>query len=222
MPKYKKMILIGVLLVLVSVVGIYTYSKLFGCGGSFVAFPQILSFLELIVNIVSLAAFVLIPTGLILSYKGYVHWRIAKNKQPLSIFLELVGVTFVLGIIVSIYLAQFNSTRDIGLNAKTKSILNRSRAESELYYDNRSTYEGLCTNSQELIRIMKSAKVQLYSHGLLCSDIPPEIHCNSESAGYAISAQLHHLEDGGNYYCVDSTGFAGVTDTPTTGTECPK
>lgn len=221
MPKYKKQSLVGLSLVSVSILAIYINLKLFGCSGSFDTFQTLLSYVDLLITIFVLASFLFIPVGLILLYRGYVIWRRERNFSRISIFFELIGVTIVLGLIVSIFLAQFNSARNKGPNAAVMSSVNNVRAQAELYLDINNSYEGVCIDSEGVVQIIRSLKENIYNRGLLCSRIPPEVECSTEEKSFAVSAKLPH-QDAGNYYCVDSTGFAGVTETPVGETKCPK
>ena len=116
--------------------------------------------------------------------------------------IELLVVIAIIGILASVVLASLNSARDKGADAAIKSTVNNARAQAELFYDDGSTYAGVCDDSTDGIAAMVAGATSAGSAAVVCAeDTTPE--------GWALQAQLK--ADTTEYYCVDSTGRATTT-----------
>lgn len=114
--------------------------------------------------------------------------------------IELLVVVAIIGILASIVLVSLNSARAKGRDASAKGSVSSIRAAAEIYYDsNGGSYNGMCTGGsstdsgiQSLIDAAQSETGQA-----------PE--CESSQLSYAAGVILNN----GNFFCVDSSGFAG-------------
>lgn len=124
--------------------------------------------------------------------------------------IELLVVVAIIGILASIVLVSLNSARAKGRDASAKGSMSSLRAAAELFYDNNSNYAGVCiggTSSDPNVQSLLSAAAKQTGTPVMCES-------NFVSWGAAI--QLNN----GNFFCVDSAGFAGdfLSDgTPVTG-----
>jgi prepilin-type N-terminal cleavage/methylation domain-containing protein len=124
--------------------------------------------------------------------------------------IELLVVIAIIGILSSVVLASLNSARSKGANAAVKSNLANTRAQAELFYDNDSTYEGVCVSTQ-FSTMLANATSTGGGAGACYDDV------NDWSA----YAQLKVAEDNGAYYCVGSSGASKVVSaTFATSTGC--
>lgn len=116
--------------------------------------------------------------------------------------IELLVVIAIIGILSSVVLASLNTARDKGADAAAKSNLNGARAQAELFYDgNGYSYAGLCTAATGTAKQIKAATTSV-------ADLSTTV-CNASSTAWGIEVKLKN----GNYYCVDSTGYAGEIGT---------
>ena len=86
-----------------------------------------------------------------------------------------------------------------------KSRLSMARNSAELYYNNSNSYSGYCATDKNY----KDIKDSVAPVNLVCKDNP---------IAYAISAPIKI----GGYWCVDSTGYQGITKSLNTTTACGK
>ncbi len=133
--------------------------------------------------------------------------------------IELLVVIAIIGILASVVLASLSTARDKGTNASLRSSMSAMRPQAEIYYTSAGeTYEladgvdSVCVNDDSTDpkgALTLYNTVSTLNGGLVdCNDLPGE---------WAAAAQLVG-GDSGDYFCVDSTGFAGVK-TGTVGVE---
>ncbi|MFA7216412.1 MAG: type II secretion system protein [Candidatus Paceibacterota bacterium] len=133
--------------------------------------------------------------------------------------IELLVVIAIIGILSSVVLASLNTARGKGADAAVKSNLNSVRASAELRYDmDKGTYDNVCSDAT----VMKALDTASYAgSGDTDSDA-----CFADSENWATSAPLKVINQVGpssgvDYWCVDSSGVAKITDTAPTTTVCP-
>ena len=68
--------------------------------------------------------------------------------------IELLVVIAIIGILASVVLAALNTARSKGADAAIKASLTNSRAQAELFYDNGTTYDAVCTAGANNISAM--------------------------------------------------------------------
>lgn len=113
--------------------------------------------------------------------------------------IELLVVVAIIGILASIVLVSLNSARAKGRDASAKGSISSLRAAAEIYYDNNSNYLGLCTGGSST-----DPGVQSLLSAATAETGNPSV-CESNSISWGALIQLNN----GNYFCVDSSGFAG-------------
>lgn len=96
----------------------------------------------------------------------------------------------------NVYGFDVGFARQKGTEAKIKSEINMLRASGEIYYDgNSNSYKGFCKSKDVGVR---NNELKQYKSTITCSD---------NVSSYQLNANLSGTKD---YYCADSTGFAGT------------
>ncbi len=98
--------------------------------------------------------------------------------------------------------------KDINKNSQVKIIVSNLRVFANGYFSEHPDYTGLCQAA------VTTVWHRMYNDALGKSG---NVKC-TDGRTYAVSAQL----SGGNYYCVDSTGYAGETSAPHSMDFCTK
>ncbi len=97
---------------------------------------------------------------------------------------------------------------DVNQDAQLRAMVHNLRADSELYYDSHLSYTDLCkANGTAFSKALNGVKEKVGSDAK-CYD----------GKNYAVSVKLTT----GEFYCVDSTGFAGKTSKPASSSVCPQ
>ena len=118
--------------------------------------------------------------------------------------IELLVVIAIIGILASVVIGSLNDARDGGLDAKIKSEMSSLSKRAAVEESASFTFDSVCgsnsvTQSPQIITIIDA--IELFSTG--------PVICNSDTYAYAASVPLET-----DYWCVDSTGSAGVVTTP--------
>lgn len=123
-----------------------------------------------------------------------------KNFKKGFTLIELLVVIAIIGILASIVLASLNTARDRGRDASIRASMSQMRAQAEIYYDtqNPPNYTAVCTGAatNDLDALATAAQAQIAT---------PNYDCDPAAQEWAAEISLN----GGGFYCVDSTGFAG-------------
>lgn len=122
--------------------------------------------------------------------------------------IELLVVVAIIGILASVVLASLNTARNKGKDASVQSSMSSMRAQAELGVNSSGAYiANLCGVS--------TAGGILALHTAVTNGGGTAWKCNvtgadatATSTGWAYEALLP--TGGTNYFCVDSTGFAGA------------
>ena len=114
--------------------------------------------------------------------------------------IELLVVIAIIGILAAVVLASLNDARDSGADASAKTSMNNIRNQAEIYYNTNgysygSATGGVCDDT-ELGELMTAAGAQTQTTA----------DCLNAPTAYAAEIELRS----GDFFCVDSTGFAGV------------
>ena len=121
--------------------------------------------------------------------------------------IELLVVVAIIGILASVVLASLNTARSKGKDASVQASMSSMRAQAELGVDASGNYMvGVCwTSGAGGLAALSNAVI---SAG---ATVPK---CAQSGAAAATSASWAYevlLPTGGtNFFCVDSTGFAGA------------
>jgi prepilin-type N-terminal cleavage/methylation domain-containing protein len=131
--------------------------------------------------------------------------------------IELLVVIAIIGILAAVVLSSLNDARDGGQDASIKQSIGNLRAQAELVYNqNGFDYTGVCT-SGPVTRLLEAA---MENRAETTSVVPTlataagaqVVTCHSNASGYAAIAPLNiQVGTAVQYWCVDSTGFAGTT-----------
>lgn len=122
-----------------------------------------------------------------------------KNFKGGFTLIELLVVIAIIGILASVVLASLRTARDKGANAAVKANLANTRAQAEIVYDGASpnSYDTVCADATVIAAGAAAANA---GGGTFV--------CNDSATAWAASTELK--TDPTTYWCVDSTGVAGV------------
>lgn len=128
--------------------------------------------------------------------------------------IELLVVIAIIGILSAVVLAALNTARSKGNDAAIKSDLDAVRTQSAIYYNDNGNYgtnatdESSCAATDNLFAdptvVTATGKVSENNNG-------GTLECNVAANGAAFAIDAALVSAGTNYWCVDSTGFAGTT-----------
>jgi len=133
------------------------------------------------------------------------------NKQKGFTLIELLVVIAIIGILASVVLASLSTARNKGKDASVQSSMSSLRAQAELGVTSSGTYlAALCTTAGSTAGGLQTLTAAATSAG------GTALSCGSNAGLTAWGAAI--TLPTGTHYCVDSTGFAGVS-TVVPGTE---
>jgi hypothetical protein len=98
-------------------------------------------------------------------------------------------------------------------DAQVMADLNSLRVGAELYYNDRSSYAGFCSSSNNTKYGVFSPAQQLVSLATATKSAPV---CRTSGSTYLVAAKL----SGGAYSCVDSTGTSTIVNAAPSGLAC--
>jgi prepilin-type N-terminal cleavage/methylation domain-containing protein len=117
--------------------------------------------------------------------------------------IELLVVVAIIGILASVVISSVNQARSRGVDASIKGSMSSMRAQAEIHYDENGSFETVCALDGLLGQLITAVETRA---GLEDG----ELDCNPSNNAWAASVPLTSNNE---YFCVDSTGFAGdVTD----------
>ncbi len=128
-----------------------------------------------------------------------------KNSKKGFTLIELLVVIAIIGILSAVVLASLNTARTKGKVASAMGSLNSMRAQAELGVDASGNYVAdICgsTVTGGLKNLVDAVGLQLTSDNVKCNQTP--------ATGQGTAWAADGLIGTGSYFCVDSTGFAGV------------
>ena len=114
--------------------------------------------------------------------------------------IELLVVIAIIGILSSVVLASLNTARDKGADAAIKSNINNLRAQAEMIYDSKGDYNLVWSDATMNKGVSNADSANGGSKAVSKSA--------ASTTFWAASAELKTSTE---WYCVDSSGFAGTT-----------
>ncbi len=127
-----------------------------------------------------------------------------KNLKKGFTLIELLVVVAIIGILASVVLASLNTARTKGKDASAQASISSMRAQAELGVTASGVYvDSVCYSSATGgLKTLLEAVLSVGATNIACAQ-----QGTSASTGWAVEALLP--TGGTNYFCVDSTGFAG-------------
>lgn len=121
------------------------------------------------------------------------------NKNKGFTLIELLVVIAIIGILSGIVLTSLGSARNKAKDASAKGSLSSMRAQAEIYYDNLSSYSGVCAASETESGL---ADLKAAVDKQVPSSAPST--CDDDEGAWAAEVTLNS----GDLFCVDSSGFS--------------
>ena len=147
--------------------------------------------------------------------KGGVKIKMFKKNRGFTL-IELLVVIAIIGILSTIVLVSLSTARNKANDAAIQADMNQVRSIAEMVYGDNNNYSSLCTGSGGLCTD-NSGNCSGNSYTSQLSTIVTDVSgknggtapiCYTSGSAYCSSATLN---TGGNSYCIDSTGYAGLT-----------
>ncbi len=155
---------------------------------------------------------------------GYIllFWWIFRRyrEKPWHIkFFRILLLTFFGLFTVTLLLASMNTARSKGLHAELKLRVASTRAIAEIHLGNNTQngYYGFCNTTE--FQDIKESFLKQKRISKICIQPTDVFNCNDSKDAYAVSGKIMEKGDEG-YFCADSTGFAGMIDSPIVGIKC--
>jgi len=132
--------------------------------------------------------------------------------------IELLIVIAILGFLAVMALGSFTGALEKGRDSSIQGSLTSARTKAQLFYGSENKFNYKPTTGDDVCTANSSdtrpglAEIITAVEGLSPSGAT-EVVCNATATEWAAGAQLN--EDITTYFCVDSTGFAGVVEATT-------
>lgn len=130
--------------------------------------------------------------------------------------VELLVVLAIIGILAAIILVSFPMFVKSGKDAKVKSDLSQMRAIMINSYDNYGSYDYFGTTSEDMVMLAEDLRKNAFQPSV-DSSYTITRSPDTDSDACCMFAYLNE-KNGGSWYCVDSAGNAGTTNTDPVGT----
>lgn len=163
--------------------------------------------------------------GLLFLFSLYVSFNFTKTrtKNPVAAIILSVVVVVVSVIGLGVLSASLNCARCSGPEVAIKQSTANIRSQAEMYFNNnQSSYLGVCQDKyvRQLAEHIESKQVVVEQKcvGPLLKILKPDFaansyfNCNDSVESYAAESYLPTIQNGNEFWCVDSTGFAGAIE----------
>ena len=136
--------------------------------------------------------------------------------------IELLVVITIIGILATVVLSSLGVARERSQNSSVQQTISNVRTQAEIHYTEVGSYAGMCAfgSGLDIERLMQGIMdannaVAAMDNTLGNAQDSDTVMCHVSASGmeYALSAPMLDVGDGQQYYCVDSTGAIGLTDT---------
>lgn len=152
--------------------------------------------------------------------------------------LELLVVITIVGILAVIVLVSTNDARNNATNSSVAQTVVNMRAQAEIFYtDHGNAYTDMCDPGEEIDHLVDGvidANNAITARDVDITHAQDTItfmcHIAGDGSAYVVSAPLVKIGSNQEYFCADSTGWAGVTSNalpaysagpPEVGLTCP-
>jgi prepilin-type N-terminal cleavage/methylation domain-containing protein len=122
--------------------------------------------------------------------------------------VELMVIVAIIGLFSMIALTSLSGSRHKGNDAAIKQQLREIQNAVELYGLYNGNVFGVANTCTE--GMFDGGKIKPLLTALASANLDAEIQCRSTNRAYAVQTQL--VSDLNKYWCVDSTGYQGVSD----------
>lgn len=137
--------------------------------------------------------------------------------------IELLVVIAIIGILAAVVLGSLNDARDNANDASAQTSINNIRNVAEAWYSENNFTYGTDDNSYVFGAGLTTAGTDPGDSVCVNDGVTPlmtaasaqtrlDVDCFAGDNMYAVEVELRN----GNFYCIDSTGFAGQTGATTT------